>query len=809
MPNGIITSYVILLDGVFEYQGLTRYFILLRLQPATTYGLVLRVCTSVGCSDGKPQSIQTAEVAPIVQAVPRTQALGSTFIRVTWSPPAQPNGLILSYSVRRKLSAAADASAVQVFSANVANITVLEYDDRTGLTPFTEYSYSVTSMNSAGQVSSAFGPAVRTLSAPPQGVSVISVVTISHALLRLSWVVPTTPNGIIAGYNVYRNGVLVTPVILSASTFGYIDSTGLTPFTTYTYQLEACTVSANCSFGPSAVGTTAESQPSMVDTPALVATSASSVFANWSAPMEPNGMILGYRLFTAVCLMQTTTVAYSGLDMDVTVSGLIAFTCYSVHLEACTAAGCSNSTAATIQTLEAPPQGLLAPTATAVGVDSVNVIIMAPSVPNGVIVSYEIERNGTSLTFVNDSASFFPASFRDGSLVTNTLYAYTVIVSTGGGDTRSPPAYVRTFPPPPESLSEPMVAAINATSLLVSWSPPGVVYTPITMYAVFLDGAEVITNNGTSLSTQLDGLFPFTSYTVHITACSGPYCVTSNATTSRTLEAPPAVLAAPALVEQSLREILVRWAQPSRPNGILTMFIVERRRFINSQVVAESTVVVVTVLSNTTSYVDRSVLSFSTYEYRIAALNSAGSVRSPWQRIQTRQGAPENVRPPTVVERQLTTIVLLLAPPGRANGVLTRYELLINGIVEMTNYTAGVTSHTVDLLIPGTEYSVFSQVCTVAGCTNSSADLSFITQEAAPLGLGTPEAVNITSSSFSVVWMPPIMPNGEIDRLVWCSRIGCMMGSQEVWYWLWMLLSIQGCLDTHKPFLPVQLRTHS
>lgn len=762
MPNGVITRYSVLHNGVQEYTGVTAFFIFRRLTPATSYRLILQACTSAGCADGVEQTVQTAETSPRQQSAPTVQALGSMLVRVRWSAPSDPNGVIVMYVIHRKLSSAADSTAVEVLRAAAQSLSALEYNDTVSLQPFTDYQYRVTSGNSVAQVSSPFSASVRTLPASPEGVPAIVVTTVNHAMLRLAWTAPTKPNGIISGYNVYRNNMSIATI--SASTLAFADISGILPFTTYTYQLEACTVSAGCSRGPTSSGQTAASRPTSVSQPTLFPIDSSSLFVNWSAPAQPNGVISEYRLYAGPCGSSPQQV-YRGPSREEALTNLSAFSCYSAHVEACTSVGCSNGSSASATTPEAAPEGLVAPNILVLGQDQVQLRFDEPSQPNGAIVSYEIQRNGSVVTFVNDSSSgsLFPALFVDRQLTASTLYMYVVIFSTDGGSSASPPAFVRTNPPPPEGLDEPTITPSN-TSLLVTWLAPVNSFSAITKYAVFLDGNQVHTNDGSSLTTRLSNLTPFTSYNVVIEACTAFGCVRSNLTSSQTLQGHPGAINAPVVQETSLRQILVSWTAPAMPNGIVTGYTLQRRRFVNSQPVSGSTIVLGTFVPSVTAFNDTdNVLSFSVYEYRVQVSNGAGMTISPWQRIQTSEGVPEGLQLPTVTETADTSVSFQLRPPETANGIITQYNLIVNSMVEPTNYTATQT-HTLQDLVPGSLYRVQVQICTSAGCAMTSDALSVITLEAAPLGFGSVEAANITSTSFTVTWLPPAMPNGNIIR---------------------------------------------
>lgn len=83
-------------------------------------------------------------------------------------------------------------------------------------------------------------------------------------------------------------------VILDQVTTGYgRDQTavGLTPFTPYQFQVEACTLEHLCVRSESAYSATMPAAPKGQDPPVVVSVGATNVTLRWSAPAEANGII--------------------------------------------------------------------------------------------------------------------------------------------------------------------------------------------------------------------------------------------------------------------------------------------------------------------------------------------------------------------------------------------------------------------------------------------------------------------------------------------------------------------------------------
>ena len=87
---------------------------------------------------------------------------------------------------------------------------------------------------------------------PPSAPSILSAVANSSTQATISWEAATDNNGV-TGYNVYRDGIIIS----STTSLGYVDS-GLTPFTAYSYTVQAVDGAGNVSALSSATSVTTE-----------------------------------------------------------------------------------------------------------------------------------------------------------------------------------------------------------------------------------------------------------------------------------------------------------------------------------------------------------------------------------------------------------------------------------------------------------------------------------------------------------------------------------------------------------------------
>ena len=121
---------------------------------------------------------------------------------------------------------------------------------------------------------------------------------------------------------------------------------------------------------------------------------------------------------------------------------------------------------------------------------------------------------------------------------------------------------------------------------------------------------------------------------------------------------------------------------------------------------------------------------------------------------------PAGVRAPVVVITEARRLTLEWDTPSRPNGVITQYNLFLDGTL---SFSGPDNSTTVDNLEPFTEYSLLLQACTSVGCSNSS-DVSGQTLPDVPMGLSAPNLTVASPSSIQARWAPPLSPNGVILR---------------------------------------------
>ena len=747
-PNGVIREYMLTLDGELVYRNSLTTYTVLRLQPFTSYTLQLAACTSAGCTLGNLQTATTAEVAPAGQATPTLVSLSPRSVEVTWVPPSLPNGIILMYEILRQ-DDGLPATLTTIYRTN--DTLNLNYVDST-VRPAMEYRYLVRAINSAGQTDSALSPII-TPEAPPEGLSAPTLTVLSSTSIQVAWEVPLQSNGVITAYRAFRTGGVDNNVTAYSNLNRGFTDTGLTPFTAYSYVIQACT-SGGCSLSPSTLARTNEAPPTGLATPTVQALSATSILVSWTPPDTPNGIIQQYNI---TILPPNIALIVNNNELFRTVSNLQPFTTYTVVLLSCNTAGCAQSIGST-QTLESTPQFIRPPELTAVNATAVFASWSQPSRPNGVIINYQLRRNG-SLIFSGPSTTY-----TDAGLAPNRYYSYTVqaYTSVGGGE-ESISNVILTLPDTPEDVFPPQLESVSSSSIRVTWREPGSPNGVIQRYVLFQNGALVFNNIAFSYVAQ--GLDPFTSYSFFLMVCTTT-CANSSVVSAQTLEAPPQGQSPPQLAANANITVGVSWTAPSSPNGVITSYEVERRQILDDGSMG-SYVSIFNALAMEFLDSDAALQPATSYEYRVSAVNNVGRIASEVSVARLPDAAPENIPPPQVNSVTANSLTVVASPPMTPNGVLTEYRLYQNGTqvnsMPSPNPQTSTVTFQVTGLLPFTVYGFYVEVCTVGGCGQSNV-VNQITAEAPPTRIDPPMGMALSSNSINITWRPPQQPNGIILR---------------------------------------------
>ncbi|KAK7504941.1 hypothetical protein BaRGS_00003969 [Batillaria attramentaria] len=781
-PNGVVTSYRVYETLDVEnpiHIGISRVFEFRRLQPYTEYSVLQEACTAAGCTRGKEQTIQTAEIPPEAQSRPTVGMVNATHVLLRWSKPLSPNGRISLYEVfrrltplRRKRQAVDTGSTGEVvYRTTDTDADEYEYMD-SGLEPYTQYAYKIRASNTQGYTDSPW-QTVQTTQAPPEGVlpPTVSLIETEVNSLNVSWTPPNRPNGVLQSYRLQRNTSIPFNPPADGPLF-YVDQ-GLAAYTVYSYTLTVCS-GGGCTTSEATVVRTKEAAPLLVSPPTLSALGSTSISATWTEPQISNGEITMYQLSV------DGTVVYEGLGVEYTVSNLVPYQEYTFTLTACTRGGCTRSSPVTGRPDDAPPAGLDPPVLRVLGATAIEVSWSPPSSPNGIISSYDVRRDG-ELVFTDSitQTGTIRTAYTDYNLQPGEEYTYTVIARNQKGSTESGPSTAQTYSSSPAGLDPPTLTPVSSTSIRATWTPPVRPNGQIANYTLYRGNDIVYSGSPDQLTYVVPGLNFFTQYTFRLQACTQRGCELSEPVTATTLEAPPELLAAPSVTaladgNGAHRGVSVAWRAPLRPNGLVLYYQLQRR-LVQQTPSGETYDGVILVYNGTNLEVTDSDLRlrpFQMYQYMVIAVNGAGKTSSQWVSVTTRQAPPTSVDPPTIVSTTATTVTVTITPPTEPNGVVRLYNILVDGNIHASGLALQQTVGDGIPLKPFTTYTVQVQACTTGGCTNSTG-VSVKTTTAKPAGLQPIQVVSTNSTAVSLSWTFPDRPNGEILRFVVYQRSAC------------------------------------
>jgi chitodextrinase len=263
--------------------------------------------TSFTASDGTTTDL----TAPSTPANLAAAGYSPSQINLSWSPSSDDVS-VAGYQIFRN-------------GTRIANSTTNSYSDA-GLNANTQYTYTVTAFDAAGNVSLQSSPSTgTTLSADTTSPSVPSNLQSSNVTsnsVRISWSASTDDTGV-AGYDVFRDGTKAGTTTIPS----YVDS-GLAASTTYRYTVVAFDGSNNWSLQSQQLSvTTTSSNPSapvfLQEREDQIA-SGTSVSVGFSNPTSAGNTIVAYVIWSntnSVALTDSRGDAFVGVGSPVIWAG--------------------------------------------------------------------------------------------------------------------------------------------------------------------------------------------------------------------------------------------------------------------------------------------------------------------------------------------------------------------------------------------------------------------------------------------------------------------------------------------------------
>jgi len=271
--NVAVASYRVYRNGAVVATVASTTYQNTGLTPATTYSYRVDAVDSSGNGSGlsAPVSVTTRSAAdttaPTTPTGVAAAAVSDTKINLSWSPSTDNVG-VTGYRVIRNGALLTTLGTVTTFQD-------------TGLAASTTYTYRVQALDAAGNVSPQSTAASATTQAtpdttPPTTPTGVRASAISSTKINVSWSA-STDNVAVAGYRIYRNGVL----LITLGNVTTVQDTGLAPSTTYSYSVDAIDAAGNAS----GISTSASATTLAVNTVSLA----------WDAVTFAN--LAGYRVY--------------------------------------------------------------------------------------------------------------------------------------------------------------------------------------------------------------------------------------------------------------------------------------------------------------------------------------------------------------------------------------------------------------------------------------------------------------------------------------------------------------------------------
>ena len=531
--------------------------------------------------------------------------------------------------------------------------------------------------------------------------------TAGSGSVSLTWTASANNGGAaISGYNIYRgtspNGEAATAVATVTGT-SFTDN-GLTNGTTYYYKVAAVNSAGTSPQSGEASATPAGVQATVPTAPqSLTATAGSStVKLSWSAPSSNGGSpITGYNVYRGTSAGQesATPVATNVTTTSFTDSGLTNGTTYYYTVAAVNAVGVSpqsGEASATPQaTVPSAPSGLVA----SAGNGSV---MLSWTVPNSDgssgITGYKLYR-GTSPGSETPYATSVTSSFTDSSVTNGTTYYYTVAavnaVGTGpqSAEANATPQPAATVPTAPQALT----ATGSNGAVQLSWSAPasngGAAVTSYNVYRSTTAGGEGSTPVATGVTGTSYADSPLTNGTTYYYTVAavnavgtGPQSAEANATPKAGAPTAPLGLTA----SGGNGSVGLSWSVPASNGGSpVTGYNIYR----STSPGGEGTTAIQAGVT-TTSYTDSTVTNGTTYYYKVAAVNAAGTSPQSNEASATPSVPSAAAYVGRVGSATASSSRTTISVPVGASGVVAGHTLVVSLLLSSTTHLTTAVSAT-------------------------------------------------------------------------------------------------------------------
>jgi fibronectin type 3 domain-containing protein len=393
--------------------------------PSTSYSYEI-IATDAAGNLSSPSNVGTATTLAGPPAAPSglaATAASATQINLSWTNNATNQS---GFKVERS------PDNVTFTQIGTTAATITTYSD-SPLAPLTLYYYRVRATNGAGDSGYSSVASATTLAdtTPPTAPTNLTATAISSSQINLSWTASTDNVGV-TGYKIQRcqgSGCTTFAQIAAPPGTGTTFSdTGLTPSTSYSYEIIATDAAGNLS-SPSNIGTATTLLGPPAAPSGLTATAASATQINLSWTNNATNQT-GFKVERSPDNVTFTQIGTTGSTITVySDSPLAPVTTYYYRVRATNAAGDSGySNVASAATLAdtTPPTAPTSLAATATSSTQINLTWTA-STDNVGVTQYQIQRcQGAGCTAFAQVGTSTTPGYSDTGLLAATSYSYQV-----------------------------------------------------------------------------------------------------------------------------------------------------------------------------------------------------------------------------------------------------------------------------------------------------------------------------------------------------------------------------------------------
>ncbi|XP_035684441.1 tenascin-X-like [Branchiostoma floridae] len=613
---------------------------LLDLEPATTYSIVVLAFTSAGDGDESEEilvsTMQGVPGAPTdLSAVETT----SNSMKLSWQAP---EGDIEGYRVFYSLTGSDTEEAVDTRSADASW-------SLSGLQPFGEYSISVLAYNSAGDGERSETITVQTEEGVPGAPREVQGLAIDSTTIELQWMPPSPDeqNGVIKGYKILYKKVGEEGE--NEEDAGLLDLmytlSDLEKWTEYNIWVSAYTSAGDGLRSPVIVVRTGEDVPGPpIGIEARPGDDSASVLVQWQQPIVQNGVIVGYKILYQKSGDEDVEETDIGTPQLAFTLGGLDWDDYNVWVVAYTGAGDGDrSDPVLVRPAEGVPGPPSAVFARPLDFDTVDVRWQPPLYIYGQLLGYKVlYRSANEIENQVVVTPTMETSFTLPGLEPDTIYIISVVAYTIAGDgPRSNEFVVRTLegvPGPVQSLSG---LVWDSQSVQLRWQPPYNAYGQIRGYKVFYQRMGQISPSAEDTQStgpvyKLTGLKKWTEYIISVAAyTSRGDGMKSNPIIIRTMQDVPGAPQDVQGIAQGSNALRVTWQPPTDRNGVIQGYKVYYARMGTEDYTEINT-------QNTElSYELSELRAWTSYTFSVSAYTSVGEgPKSSKVTTRTEEGVP-------------------------------------------------------------------------------------------------------------------------------------------------------------------------